>query len=133
VAKSGWNLEQFRARARDSVEKHGGIDPWAFGKLRGLLRHVDGDYRDLATFRAIRDALGSAQRPANYLAIPPALFGLVVAQLAKSGCTKGARVILEKTFGRDLASAQELNRILIAPFDESAIFGIDHYLGKRPV
>jgi glucose-6-phosphate 1-dehydrogenase len=98
-----------------------------------LLRYVDGDYNDLATFRAIREALGSAQRPAYYLAIPPALFGLVVEQLSKSGCTKGARVILEKPFGRDLASALELNRILLRTFDESAIFRIDHYLGKRPV
>ena len=84
-------------------------------------------------FSAIRKELGSAQRPAYYLAIPPALFGLVVEQLAKSGCTKGARVILEKPFGRDLGSAQELNRILLATFDERAIFRIDHYLGKRPV
>ena len=133
VAKSGWNLDQFRARARDSVEKHGGLDPAAFDKLCGLLRYVDGDYKDPATFQAIRKELGSAQRPAYYLAIPPALFGLVVEQLAKSGCTKGARVILEKPFGRDLGSAQELNRILLATFDETAIFRIDHYLGKRPV
>jgi glucose-6-phosphate 1-dehydrogenase len=133
VAKSGWNLDQFRARARDSVEKHGGLDPAAFDKLCGLLRYVDGDYKDLATFHAIREALGSAQRPAYYLAIPPALFGLVVEQLSKSGCTKGARVILEKPFGRDLASALELNRILLRTFDERAIFRIDHYLGKRPV
>src|SRR5512147_1802346 len=133
VAKSGWNLDQFRARARDSVEKHGGLDPAAFDKLCGLLRYVDGDYKDPATFHAIRKELGSARWPAYYLAIPPALFGLVVEQLAKSGCTKGARVILEKPFGRDLASAQELNRILLATFDERAIFRIDHYLGKRPV
>jgi glucose-6-phosphate 1-dehydrogenase len=133
VAKSGWNLEQFRARARDSVEKHGGLDPTAFDKLCSLLRYVDGDYNDPATFLAIRKELGSAQRPAHYLAIPPALFGLVVEQLAKSGCTQGARVILEKPFGRDLGSAQELNRILLGTFDERAIFRIDHYLGKRPV
>ena len=88
---------------------------------------------DPATFQAVRKELGSAQRPAYYLAIPPALFGVVVEQLAKSGCTKGARVIIEKPFGHDLASAQELNRILLAAFDESAIFRIDHYLGKRPV
>jgi glucose-6-phosphate 1-dehydrogenase len=133
VAKSGWSLDQFRTRARDSVEKHGGIDPTAFDQLRGFLRYVDGDYQDPATFRAVREALGSAQRPAYYLAIPPALFGLVVEQLAKSGCTKGARVILEKPFGRDLDSALELNRILLRTFDERAIFRIDHYLGKRPV
>jgi glucose-6-phosphate 1-dehydrogenase len=133
VAKSGWNLDQFRARARDSVEKHGGLDPVAFDKLCGLLRYVDGDYKDPATFRAVRELLGSARRPAYYLAIPPVLFGLVVDQLAKSGCNQGARVILEKPFGRDLASALELNRILLKTFDERAIFRIDHYLGKRPV
>jgi glucose-6-phosphate 1-dehydrogenase len=133
VAKSGWNLDQFRARARDSVERHGGLDPAAFDKLCGLLHYVDGDYKDPATFHAVREALGSAQRPAYYLAIPPALFGLVVQQLTASGCTRGARVILEKPFGRDLTSAQELNRILLATFDERAIFRIDHYLGKRPV
>ena len=121
------------ARARDSVEKHGGLDPATFDKLSGLLRYVDGDYKDPATFQAIRKELGSAKRPAYYLAIPPALFGLVVEQLAKSGCTKGARVILEKPFGRDLGSARELNRILLATFNETAIFRIDHYLGKRPV
>jgi glucose-6-phosphate 1-dehydrogenase len=94
VAKSGWNLDQFRARARDSVENHGGLDPPAFDRLCGLLRYVDGDYNDPATFQAIRRELGPAQRPAHYLAIPPALFGLVVEQLAASGCTTGARVIL---------------------------------------
>ena len=133
VAKAGWTLDQLRARARDSLEKHGGVDPAAFDKLCGLLRYVDGDYNDPATFQAIRKELGSAQRPAHYLAIPPVLFGMVVEQLAKSGCTKGARVIIEKPFGHDLASAQELNRTLLATFDETAIFRIDHYLGKRPV
>jgi glucose-6-phosphate 1-dehydrogenase len=133
VAKSGWNTDQLRARARDSVEKHGGLDAAAFEKLSGLLRYVDGDYQDPATFRSIRKELGAAQRPAYYLAIPPVLFGLAVEQLAKSGCTSGARVIIEKPFGRDLTSAQELNRILLGTFDEKAIFRIDHYLGKRPV
>ena len=102
-------------------------------KLSNLLRYVDGDYHDPATFQAIRQDLGSAQRPAHYLAIPPMLFGLVVEQLAKAGCTTDARVIIEKPFGRDLASAQGLNRILLSTFDEPAIFRIDHYLGKRPV
>ncbi len=133
VAKAGWDLEQLRARAHDSLEKHGGVDAAAFDKLHGLLRYVDGDYSDPATFRAIRRELNGAQRPAHYLAIPPLLFGTVVEQLAKSGCTQGARVIVEKPFGHDLASAQELNRILHAVFPESAIFRIDHYLGKRPV
>ena len=134
VAKAGWNVDQLRARARDSLEKHGGgVDAAAFEKLCGLLRYVDGDYKDAATFQSIRKELGSAQRPAHYLAIPPVLFGLVVEQLAKAGCTNGARVIVEKPFGHDLASAQELNRILLGTFDEEHIFRIDHYLGKRPV
>jgi glycogen operon protein len=134
VAKAGWNLDQFRARAQDSLEKHGGgVDAAAFEKLSGLLRYVDGDYNDPATFQAIRKELKTAQRPSHYLAIPPLLFGTVVEQLARSGCAPGGRVIVEKPFGHDLASAQELNQILHATFPESAIFRIDHYLGKRPV
>jgi glucose-6-phosphate 1-dehydrogenase len=133
VAKAGWNLEQFRARARDSVAKHGGMDETAFPRLAGLLRYVDGDYKDPETFAALRKELGAAQHPAHYLAIPPALFGVVVEQLGKSGCGRGARVIVEKPFGRDLESARGLNRILLGNFDESAIFRIDHYLGKNPV
>jgi glucose-6-phosphate 1-dehydrogenase len=133
VAKAGWNLDQFKARARDSVEKYGGLDAGAFEKLSGLLRYVDGDYNDIATFQTIRKELGSATHPAHYLAIPPSLFELVVENLASSACTKGARIIVEKPFGRDLRSAQELNRILLGTFDESRIFRIDHYLGKRPV
>src|ERR1700728_4836832 len=127
VGRAGWPLDQFKARARDSVEKHGGLDPAAFAKLSTLLRYVDGDYKDPATFAALRKEWGSAQRPAHYLAIPPALFGVVVEQLGKSGCARGARVIVEKPFGRDLASAQDLNRILQSNFEESAIFRIDHY------
>lgn len=133
VAKSGWNLDQFRARAYDSLEKHGGVDRAASSKLFSLLRYVDGDYNDPATFSAIRRELGSGQRPAHYLAIPPVLFGLVVEQLGKSNCANGARVIVEKPFGTDLASARALNTILLGTFDEKAIFRIDHYLGKRPV
>src|SRR5262245_25044888 len=133
VARSGWTLDQLRARARDSVTKHGGLDPAAFDRLCGLLRYVDGDYADPATFRALRNTLGAVQRPAHYLAIPPALFGTVVEQLGAAGCARGARVIVEKPFGRDLASARALNRILLGQFDESAIYRIDHYLGKTPV
>jgi len=133
VAKAGWNLDQLKARARDSLEKHGGLDPAAFATLSGLLRYVDGDYKDPVTFQAIRKELGSARRPAHYLAIPPMLFELVVEQLAKADLIRDARVIVEKPFGHDLASAQELNRILLGAFDESSIFRIDHYLGKRPV
>src|SRR5580692_7826605 len=133
VAKSGWTLDQLKARARDSIEKHGGVDEEAFAKLMGLLRYVDGDYADPATFAALRTALGGSQHPAHYLAIPPLLFETVVEQLATSACGTGARVILEKPFGEDLASAQELNRTLHRFFDESAIFRIDHFLGKRPI
>jgi len=133
VARSGWTHDQLRARARDSLEKHGGVDHAAFDKLSGLLRYVAVDYQHPESFQAIRKELGSAVRPAHYLAIPPTMFELVVEQLAKSGCTQGARVIIEKPFGHDLDSAQELNRTLLATFDEKAIFRIDHYLGKRPV
>src|SRR5262249_41649902 len=133
VAKAGWNLDQLKARARDSVEKHGGLDPPAFAKLSTLLRYVDGDYQHPDTFAAMRKELGSAQHPAHYLAIPPAMFGVVVEQLGKSGCARGTLVIIEKPFGRDLESARALNRILLGNFDESAIFRIDHYMGKNPV
>jgi len=133
VAKSDWNIDQLRARAKDSLEKHGAVDRTAFDKLLGLLRYVDGDYNDPSTFRAIRKELGSCGRPAHYLAIPPVLFGLVVEQLGKSGSAEGARVIIEKPFGTDLASARALNAILLGTFEEKSIFRIDHYLGKRPV
>lgn len=134
VAKAGWNLDQLKARAKDSLEKHGGLDPAAFTKLSGLLRYVDGAYEDGAIFQAIRKELGLAQRPAHYLAIPPVLFGTVVEQLGKSGCAPaGGRVVVEKPFGRDLESARQLNQILLQTFDEKRIFRIDHYLGKRPV
>ncbi len=139
VAKSGWNLDNLRARARESIEKHGGIDPESFDRLSRLLRYVDGDYADPSTFVAIRKELGSVERPAHYLAIPPALFETVVQQLAEQGCAApggcrdGARVILEKPFGHDLESARNLNVILHRVFPESSIFRIDHYLGKQPV
>lgn len=133
VARSSWTVDQLRARARDSVEKHGGVDRAAFEKLSGLLRYVSGDYQDPATFQKLRKELGAAERPAHYLAIPPEMFETVVEQLGKSGCAKNARVIVEKPFGTDLASARELNRVLLATFQEPAIFRIDHYLGKRPV
>jgi glucose-6-phosphate 1-dehydrogenase len=133
VAKAGWTLDQLRARAKDSVEQYGGLDQAGFDKLIGLLRYVDGDYGDAATFAALRQALAGAERPAHYLAIPPPLFGLVVQQLAQSGCATGARVVVEKPFGHDLTSARDLNRILLSTFEERDIFRIDHYLGKRPV
>jgi glucose-6-phosphate 1-dehydrogenase len=133
VARAGWSLDQLKARAKDSVEKHGGLDPAAFEKLCGLLRYVGGDYNDAATFQALRKEMGGTQRPAYYLAIPPAAFAPVVEQLSRAGCTGQARVIVEKPFGRDLVSARELNAILLRTFDERGIFRIDHYLGKAPV
>ncbi|NEX22359.1 glucose-6-phosphate dehydrogenase [Thiorhodococcus mannitoliphagus] len=133
VAKAGWTLEQMRERARDSLERHGGLDPDAFARLCELLRYVDGDYQDAATFTALKHALGEARRPAHYLAIPPVLFGTVIEQLGASGCAGDARVIVEKPFGTDLASARALNQVLHEQFPEPAVFRIDHYLGKRPV
>jgi glucose-6-phosphate 1-dehydrogenase len=133
VAKASWTLDQLKARAKDSLEKHGGLDASAWEKLSGLLRYVDGDYKDPNTFQTLRKELGNSQHPAHYLAIPPVLFGTVVEQLAKSGCATGGRVIVEKPFGDDLASAQALNKILDSCFSEEDIFRIDHFLGKRPV
>jgi glucose-6-phosphate 1-dehydrogenase len=134
VAKAGWTLDQLKARARDSLEKHGGgVDRDAFAKLSSLLHYIDGDYSDQKTFTTLRETLGAAQRPLHYLAIPPSMFETVGEQLAKTGCATNARVVVEKPFGRDLASARELNRVLHSVFPESAIFRIDHYLGKEPV
>jgi glucose-6-phosphate 1-dehydrogenase len=134
VAKGGGTLDNFHARAHDSLTQHGGVDAQAFEKLKKLLLYVDGDYGDPNTFKTLKQTLGSAQRPAHYLAIPPSLFGKVVEQLARAGCAeKGARVVVEKPFGHDLASARELNAILLKTFDETHIFRIDHYLGKGPV
>lgn len=133
VAKAGWTTDQLKARAQDSIAKYGGLDAAAFNKLSELLRYVDGDYGDASTFAALREQLSGTNRPAHYLAIPPVLFGTVVRQLAASGCSRNARVIIEKPFGTDLISAQTLNRILFAEFAERDIFRIDHYLGKRQV
>src|SRR5438309_5829608 len=133
VAKAGWSLEQFRERAHDSLEKHGGADAAAFSKLMELLKYIDGDYRDAGTFKKLRELLGKAQLPTHYLAIPPSMFATVVEGLGASNCSKNARVILEKPFGRDLASAQQLDAILHSVFPESSIFRIDHYLGKEEV
>jgi len=133
VGRSAWTADQLRERARESLEQHGGVDSAAFEKLSSLLGYVSVNYTDPTTFQTLRKALGGARRPAYYLAIPPTMFESVVEHLENSGCNQGARVIIEKPFGRDLASAQELNRILLGTFDESAIFRIDHYLGKRPV
>ncbi len=133
VARRG-DLEQLKARARESVEAHGGgVDPDSFARLLALMRFVGGDYEELATFEQLRRELGGAEHPLHYLAIPPSLFPDVVTALGRSGCAKGARVVLEKPFGRDLPSARALNETLHSIFDESAIFRIDHYLGKEPV
>jgi glucose-6-phosphate 1-dehydrogenase len=134
VARDDFTLEQIKARARASIDQHGGgADPEAMKILEGLLTYVKGEYSDDKTFAALHDALKGAKRPAYYLAIPPLLFGSVVEHLSKSDCAEGARVIVEKPFGHDLVSAQNLNRILLAAFPEDQIFRIDHYLGKRPV
>lgn len=133
VAKAGWNLDQLKARAKDSLEQHGGIDPEAFAKLISLLRYVDGDYQDMATFTNLRKELGDAKCPLHYLAVPPSLFTTVAESLAKSGCGDGARLVIEKPFGHNLESAQQLNRKLEQYFSEDAIFRIDHFMGKEPV
>jgi glucose-6-phosphate 1-dehydrogenase len=133
VAKSDWNIDQIRARVRDSLTNYGGIDEAAYAKLVGLLQYIDGDYQDPKTFQMLDKALGKAQRPLNYLAIPPDLFGEVVQALGKSPRSAGTRIIIEKPFGRDLASAQKLNATLHSAFPESAIFRIDHFLGKESV
>ena len=133
VAKASWDLEKLRARARDSLEQHGGFDPVAGPKLLAQLRYVDGDYADAATFAALKRELGTAQRPMHYLAIPPALFAKVIEQLSAAGCAQGARVVVEKPFGHDQASAEALNAVLQQRFDEAHIYRIDHYLGKAPV
>ena len=134
VAKAGWTLEQLKARARESVEKHGpGVREPAFSKLMSQLRYVDGDYGDPQTFAQLKELLGGAKAATHYLAIPPTLFPTVVEALSKSSCATGARVVVEKPFGHDLKSAVELNRILHSVFPEQCVFRIDHYLGKEAV
>jgi glucose-6-phosphate 1-dehydrogenase len=133
VARSGFTLEQLRARARESLQQHGGVDPAAFEALASLLRYVDGDYSQASTFQALRQLLGDAARPLHYLAIPPSAFSTVVAGLARAGCANNARVAVEKPFGRSLATAIALNETLHRVFPEAAVFRIDHYLGKEPV
>jgi len=133
VAKAGWDLDQFKARALDSLETHGNVDLEASRKLLALLRYVDGDYNDPATFQALGKELQGSRRPAHYLAIPPAMFEAVLENLVHCRCMANARVIVEKPFGRDLASARRLNSVLLRNFEERNVFRIDHYLGKRPV
>jgi glucose-6-phosphate 1-dehydrogenase len=133
VARSDWTIDKFRARARASVEKLDGFDQAVFAKLSEQLHYISGDYGAPATHAALRKELGDAAHPLHYLAIPPSVFGKVVEGLGQSGCARGARVILEKPFGRDLPSAQALSATLHTVFDESCVFRIDHYLGKEPV
>jgi len=133
VAKPEWSLDQLRARAHESLEKSGGVDARAFAVLSARLQYVSGDYGSPETFRQLKKALGSASRPLYYLAIPPNLFATVAEGLANAECDKGARLVVEKPFGRDLSSAQALNGTLHKFFPESAIFRIDHFLGKEPV
>src|SRR5438034_4569060 len=133
VAGRPWSIEQLQAHVHESLSEHGGVDKDAFAKLCSQLQYVSGDYHDKATYTKLRQALGPAQHPLYYLAIPPSMFGPVVEGLEQSGSANNARVIIEKPFGRDFASAQSLNQILHSAFPEPAIFRIDHYLGKEPV
>src|SRR6476646_4645798 len=133
VARSNWTPDKLRSRARESIEHYSKLDSAAFDKLSGLLRYVSGDYNAPATFQRIKKELGSAKHPVFYLAIPPVVFESVIEQLGNSSCAKGARVMVEKPFGRDLSSARELNTVLLKTFDDQSIFRIDHYLGKAPV
>ncbi|MCC6366639.1 MAG: glucose-6-phosphate dehydrogenase [Bryobacterales bacterium] len=134
VAKSGWTIDNLRGRARESLQQHGGaVDEAAFTRLVERMQYIDGDYRDIATFRQLRALLKDAKRPLHYLAIPPSLFREVAEALHQAGCAEGARVVIEKPFGRNLASAQSLNQLLLRYFPEPAIFRIDHFLGKEAV
>jgi glucose-6-phosphate 1-dehydrogenase len=133
VARSGWDLETLRKRAHESIEAQGAVDEAAFAALRRQLRYIDGDYNDAATYTKLRAELGDARRPLHYLAIPPSLFGAVVRGLGAADCARGARVVVEKPFGRDLASARALNATLHEVFPEESVFRIDHYLGKEAV
>ena len=133
VAKSGWNLQQLRERAKDSVGTYGGLDAEGFSKLISKLKYIDGDYRDPATFAKLRQALGESQHPLYYLAIPPILFPEILKQLAASGCTVNGRVVIEKPFGHDLVSAQALNEVVHTAFTEENVYRIDHFLGKNAV
>jgi len=134
LAKAGWELADLQARARESVAKHGGgVDEGAFARLLELLRYVDGDYAEAQTFAALKQELGGARLPVHYMAIPQGLFGLVGQQLVQAGLSQHARLVVEKPFGNDLASARELNVTLHEHFPESNLFRIDHYLGKTTV
>ena len=133
VGRAEWDVKKLRAFVRTSLEEHATLDRRAFGRLAPLLQHVYGDYVDAATFSRLCSALGAARQPLFYLAIPPSMFSVVIEGLQTAGCQRGGRVVVEKPFGRDLASASSLNRVLHGAFTESDIFRIDHYLGKEAV
>jgi glucose-6-phosphate 1-dehydrogenase len=133
VARAGWTTDHLRQHVRDSLEHHGGVNEEAFAKFSAQLQYIDGDYADAGTFQRLKQALAGRSRPLHYLAIPPSLFVTVMEGLSQSGCAENARVVVEKPFGRDLASAQALNKALHSVFPEDAIFRIDHYLGKEGV
>ena len=133
VAHSGWGLDRLKARARDSLAHFGAPAGPAQDKLMSLLRYVDGDYADPATFAQLHDELGDTRRPLHYLAVPPALFATVAEAIAKAGAARDARLVVEKPFGHDRASARALNALLRQNFPEESIFRIDHFLGKEPV
>jgi len=133
VANADWSLAELTARAEASLREDGCFDPATFAPLAKLLRYVDGDYQDESTFSSLRRELGDSRRPLHYLAIPPSLFGVVAEGLAKSGCNDGARIVVEKPFGRDRTTAEALNELLHRYFTEDRVFRIDHYLGKDPV
>lgn len=133
VARGGWTLDRLQQRVHDSVAQQGDVDANVLARLSAQLRHVDGDYQDAATYVRLKEALNDSNHPLHYLAIAPSMFEIVVRGLSRAGCAREARVVVEKPFGRDLASAQALNRILHKVFDEAAVFRIDHYLGKEAV
>jgi glucose-6-phosphate 1-dehydrogenase len=133
VAKSGWTIDQLRERARESVERYGGLDRNAFATLMGALAYIDGDYGDADTFARLGAALGGSQRPAHYLAVPPVMFAPVLHQLRQSATSRAGRVVIEKPFGHSLATARALNRVVHDVFDEHDVYRIDHYLGKNAV
>ena len=133
IAREGWDLDKLRARAKDSIEHHDKVDPAVLGRFLNRMQYVHGDYSDPATFQQLRTMLGDAKHPLHYLAVPPSLFATVAANLSAAGCAEGARLVIEKPFGHDRASARVLNKLVSQHFPEQAIFRIDHFLGKEPV
>lgn len=133
IAREEWNLDKLKERARDSIQHHAKMDEAVLGRLLGRMQYVHGNYADPATFTRLREVLGDAKHPLHYLAVPPSLFATVAQNLSTAGCAEGARLVIEKPFGHDRASARVLNGLLAQNYPESAIFRIDHFLGKEPV